>query len=61
MATAKGDFGRLNLANFWWQRIVSALLGLQQQSPAVERGEGRHKQDLLSSLTSDFNLPALEK
>lgn len=61
LATAKGDFGRLDIASFWWERTVSTLLGLQQLSPVVEWGEGRHKQDLLSSLKSDFNLPALEK
>lgn len=61
LATAKGDLGRLDLADFWWERMVSMLLGLQQHSPAVEWGEGRHKQDILSSLKPDFNLPTLEK
>lgn len=61
LAAAKGDFGRLDLARFWWERTVPTRLGLQQHSPAGEWGGGRHMQDLLSSLKPDFNLPALEK
>lgn len=53
LATAQGDFEKLDHASFWWERTPlpsAAFSGC---------GVGR-RQDLLSSLKSDFNLPALE-
>lgn len=56
LATAQGDFEKLDHASFWWERTVCTPWPSAAFSSC---GVGR-RQDLLSSLKSDFHLPALE-